>query len=236
MEDIVITSYKEQIKESSLKADAIKSAGFDIIIEELEKRQVKTSKIKDFFNSIEKSYTMDDLNKLTLGDLEEVVSDINDQVTRLLIAKVEIADAVVRKSKVVALSKSPDGKIKEKDNYILVGSNLAKEINNEGIASGLEICIRNYCSQKIYQANYREKMIEKEKELGIYDEEERSINRGLINEKITESNKSLDPKQKLLFSIFNREIDDYRDITFEKAKENYHNEFNNRMKNLKEYK
>ena len=236
MEDIVITSYKEQIKESSLKADAIKSAGFDIIIEELEKRQVKTSKIKDFFNSIEKSYTMDDLNKLTLGDLEEVVSDINDQVTRLLIAKVEIADAVVRKSKVVALSKSPDGKIKEKDNYILVGSNLAKEINNEGIASGLEVCIRNYCSQKIYQANYREKMIEKEKELGIYDEEERSINRGLINEKITESNKSLDPKQKLLFSIFNREIDDYRDITFEKAKENYHNEFNNRMKNLKEYK
>ena len=167
MEDIVITSYKQQIKESSLKADAIKSGGFDIVIEELEKRQVKTSKIKDFFSKIVNSYTMDDLNKLTLDDLEEVISDINQQVTQLLIAKVEIADAVIRKSKLVALAKSPDGKVSEKDNYVLVGNNLAKEINNDGVASGLELCIRNYCSQKIYQANYREKMVEKEKELPV---------------------------------------------------------------------
>ena len=195
MEDIVITSYKEQIKESSFKADAIKSGGFDIVIEELEKRRVTTAKIKDFFNKIMNCYTMNDLDRLTLGDLEEVIEDINTQVTRLLISKAEIADSVVRKSKLVALAKSPDGKVKEKDNYVLVGTNLAKEINNEGIASGLELCIRNYCSQKIYQANYRQKMIEKEKELGIYDEEERNNNKSIINEKITKVNKKMTPKK-----------------------------------------
>lgn len=236
MEDIVITSYKQQIKESSLKADAIKSGGFDIVIEELEKKGVKTSNIKEFFKHIVESYTIDDLNKLTLGDLEEVIEDINNQVTRLLIAKVELADAVVRKSKIVALSKSPDGKVSEKDNYVLVGNNLAKEINNEGIASGLELCIRNYCSQKIYQANYRKKMIEKEKELGIYDEEERSNNREIINQKISDEVNNFDPKHKLLFSIFNKDIDDDESITFEKAKENYLSAFNNRIKNLQQYK
>lgn len=236
MEDIVITSYKQQIKESSLKADAIKSGGFDIVIEELEKRQVKTSRIKEFFNQIVESYTMDDLNKLTLNDLKEVVEDINQQVTKLLIAKVEIADVVVRKSKLVALAKSPDGKVGEKDNYVLVGNNLAKEINSEGVASGLELCIRNYCSQKIYQANYREKMIEKEKELGIYDEEERNTNKALINEKIDNNSSNLDPKHKLLFSIFNRDIEETENISFEKAKEAYQESFNDRMKNLNSFK
>lgn len=236
MEDIVITSYKQQIKESSLKADAIKSGGFDLVIEEIEKRGVKTSNIKNFFNKIVNSYTMDDLNKLTLGDLEEVIEDINKQVTRLLIAKVEIADTVVRKSKLVALSKSPNGKVGEKDNYVLVGSNLAKEINNEGIASGLELCIRNYCSQKIYQANYREKMIEKEKELGIYDEEERNNNREIINQKIDNETTRLDPKHKLLFSIFNKDIEEDESISFEKAKDNYRDAFNKRLQNLQQYK
>lgn len=236
MEDIVITSYKQQIKESSLKADAIKSGGFDIVIEELEKKGVKTSNIKNFFNKIVNSYTMDDLNKLTLGDLEEVIEDINTQVTRLLIAKVEIADTVVRKSKIVALSKSPDGKVSEKDNYVLVGSNLAKEINNEGVASGLELCIRNYCSQKIYQANYREKMIEKEKELGIYDEEERNNNREIINQKMSSDTINLDPKHRLLFSIFNKDIEEDESINFEKAKDNYRDAFNRRLQNLQEYK
>lgn len=236
MEDIVITSYKQQIKESSLKADAIKSGGFDIVIEELEKRGVKTSSIKQFFEKIVNSYTMDDLNKLTLGDLKDVIEDINTQVTRLLIAKVEIADTVVRKSKIVALAKSPDGKVDEKDNYVLVGSNLAKEINNEGVASGLELCIRNYCSQKIYQANYREKMIEKEKELGIYDEEERNNNREIINQKMSSEQTVLDPKHRLLFSIFNRDIEEDDSISFEKAKDNYRIAFNIRIQNLQEYK
>lgn len=238
MEDIVITSYKQQIKESSLKADAIKSAGFDIVIEELEKRQVKTAKIKEFFNKIVNSYTMSDLNTMTIDELEEVINDINQQVTRLLIAKVEIADSVVRKSRLVALSKSPDGKISEKDNYVLVGNNLAREINEEGIASGLNLCIRNYCSQKIYQADYREKMIEKQKELGIYNEEERNNNKMIINEKIDISGKSMSPKQKLLLSIFNKEIDDksYDTISFEKAKDEYLMSIKNRMTNLSEFK
>ena len=234
MEDIVITSYKQQIRESSLKADAIKSGGFDIVIEELEKRGAKTSNIKTFFNKIVNSYTMDDLNKLTLGDLEEVIEDINKQVTRLLIAKVEIADAVVRKSKLVALAKSPNGKLSDKDNYVLVGSNLAKEINNEGIAIGLELCIKNYCSQKIYQYNYREKMIEKQKELGVYDEEERNNNREIINQKMESETSNLDPKSKLLFSIFNKDIEEDESISFEKAKDNYRNAFNNRLQSLQE--
>ena len=41
MEDIVISSYKEQLKESALKAEAVKSAGFDIVIDELEKEILK---------------------------------------------------------------------------------------------------------------------------------------------------------------------------------------------------
>ena len=236
MEDIVITSYKQQIKESSLKADAIKSGGFDIVIDELEKRQVKTSDIKSFFNKIVESYTMSDLDKLTMDEFAKIIEDINQQVTRLLIAKVEVADAVIRKSRLVALSKSPDGKVHEKDNYILVGSNLAREINEEGIASGLELCIRNYCSQKIYQANYRDKMVEKEKELGIYDEEERNNNKAIINEKIDDKRTNLDPKHRLLFSIFNRDVNEEEQISFEKAKENYRNAFNNRINNLEEYK
>lgn len=236
MEDIVITSYKQQIKESSLKADAIKSGGFDIVIEELEKRQVKTTNIKNFFSKIVNSYTMSDLDKLTMDEFAELIDDINKQVTRLLIAKVEIADAVIRKSKLVALSKSPDGKVHEKDNYILVGTNLAREINEEGIASGLEICIRNYCSQKIYQANYREKMIQKEKELGVYDEEERNNSKAIINEKMDAKTTNLDPKHRLLFTIFNRDIEENDKISFEEAKENYLNAFNNRINNLQEYK
>lgn len=236
MEDIVITSYKQQIKESSLKADAIKSGGFDIVIEELEKRQVKTTNIKNFFSKIVNSYTMSDLDKLTMDEFAEIIDDINKQVTRLLIAKVEIADAVIRKSKLVALSKSPDGKVHEKDNYILVGTNLAREINEEGIASGLEICIRNYCSQKIYQANYREKMIQKEKELGVYDEEKRNNSKAIINEKMDAKTTNLDPKHRLLFTIFNRDVEENDKISFEEAKENYLNAFNNRINNLQEYK
>ena len=79
-------------------------------------------------------------------------------------------------------------------------------------------------------------MIEKEKELGIYDEEERNNNKSIINEKMSDINENLDTKHKLLFSIFNRDIEEDNNISFEKAKEEYHTAFNNRMKNLQEYK
>jgi hypothetical protein len=79
-------------------------------------------------------------------------------------------------------------------------------------------------------------MVEKEKELGIYDEEERNSNKALINEKMNEKANNLDPKHRLLFDIFNRDIEEDENISFEKAKDNYHNAFNIKMKNLGEYK
>ena len=235
MEDIVISSYKEQIKESLLKAEAVKEAGFDIVVEELEKRGVKTNELKSFFDKIVASHTMDDLNKLTLDDLISIIDDINTQVTHNLIAKVEIADALVRKSKLVALSKSPNGKVSDNDNYVKVGSNLALQINKEGIAAGIDVCIRNYCNQKIYQANYREKIIEKQKELGIYDEEAKNINRTMINEKIgISSNNRISPKDKLLKEIFKRDIRDDSSDDFNTVKQKYRDYINERMKHLKD--
>lgn len=241
MEDIVITSYKQQIKESELKADAVKSAGFDIVVEELENRNVKTSHLKEFFEKIVESNTIDDLNNLTMDEFNEIIKDINDQVTRSLIAKVEVADAVARKSKLVALSKSLDGKVKDDDNYVKVGSNLALEINNEGIAVGLDVCVRNYCNQKIYQANYREKMIEKQKELGIYDEEATNMNRSLINQKMDDidfsfENKYFDPKPELMKMIFGRDVVVDSNVDFATAKDNYRNMINVRMANRQENK
>ncbi|MBR4618311.1 MAG: hypothetical protein IKO49_03300 [Bacilli bacterium] len=234
MEDIVISSYRQQIKESALKAQAVKEAGFDIVIEELEKRGVKTSQIKDFFNQIVESHTMEDLNRLTLNTLIDIISDINQQVTRSLIAKVEIADALIRKSRLVALSKSPNGRVSDDDNYVKVGSNLASQINKDGIAMGLDLCIRNYCNQKIYQANYREKIVEKQKELGIYDEDAQIINKSIINQKISSTpNTNVDPKTRLLRQIFNKDVTVNDDLSFEEALEKYRNSVNERMKLLK---
>jgi len=50
IEDIVIKSYEEQIKQSILKSEAVKKAGFDIIIAELERRGVQTEEVVSFFN------------------------------------------------------------------------------------------------------------------------------------------------------------------------------------------
>lgn len=243
MEDIVITSYKQQIRESELKADAVKSAGFDIVIEELKNRGIKTEPLEKFFAKIVDAITIDDLNRLTMDEFAALIDDINKQVTRALIAKVEIADSLVRKSKLVALSKSVDGKVADDDNYVKVGSNLALEINKEGIAAGLDVCIRNYCNQKIYQANYREKMIQKQKENGTYVENDDIdlINQTLdgIDEKeeidFTKFGQA-DSKKKLLEDIFKREVVVDSDISFEEAKENYRNMVNVRMTKLQDLK
>lgn len=241
MEDIVITSYKQQIRESEFKADAVKSAGFDIVVDELKTRGVKTERLEKFFEQIVEAVTVDDLNKLTMDEFSEIVDDINKQVTRALIAKAEIADALVRKSKLVALSKSVDGKVSDNDNYVKVGSNLAMQINKEGIAAGIDVCIRNYCNQKIYQSNYREKMIQKQKENGTYVE---NNDKDLINQQLdsydeeidfTKFNK-VDSKKELLNQIFNREVDVNSDIDFETAKENYRNMVNERMTRLGDLK
>ncbi len=238
MEDIVITSYKQQIKESTLKAEAVKAAGFDIVIEELKNRGVKTGHVEQFFDKIMNSHTIEELDNLTMDEFSEIIDDINAQVTRSLIAKVEIAEALVRKSKLVALSKSPNGKVAENDNYVKVGTNLAAVINKDGIANGLEICIRNYCTQKIYQANYRNKIIEKEKELGIYNEEEHMQTRMKLNEKMSDSsNNKISPKERLLKEIFGRSIEEVDDdISFDTAKEKYRLMINERMKHLQDLK
>lgn len=238
MEDIVISSYKQQIKESSLKAEAVKAAGFDIVVEELDKRGIKTETLKSYFNRISNANTKEELNALTLNELLDITNDINNQITRALIAKAEIADALVRKSKIVALAKSPNGKVAEDDNYIKVGSNLATEINKEGIAEGLNTCIKNYCIQKIYQANYREKMIEKQKELGIYDENQKEENKRKINERMStnDSITQLTPKKRLMKEIFKKDILDLEDTPFETAKINYQNALNERMRHLQDMK
>lgn len=241
MEDIVVTSYKQQIRESEFKADAVKSAGFDIVVEELKNRGIKTERLETFFNQIVDAVTIDDLNKLTMDEFSEIVEDINTQVTRALVAKAEIADSIVRKSKLVALSKSIDGKVKSDDIYVKVGSNLAMELNKQGIASGLEVCIRNYCNQKIYQANYRAKMIEKQKANGTYVEDNE---KDLINQTFDDVEEEIDftkfgnsdPKKKLLEDIFKREVDIEASVTFEEAKENYRNMVNERMAKLQEMK
>jgi len=240
MEDIVITSYKQQIRESEFKADAVKSAGFDIVVEELKSRGVKTERLEKFFEQIVDAITVDDLNKLTMDEFSEIVEDINKQVTRALIAKAEIADSLVRKSKLVALSKSIDGKVEDNDNYVKVGSNLALEINKEGIAAGIDVCIRNYCNQKIYQANYREKMIQKQKENGTYVEDDE---KNLINQQLDDFEEQdeeidftkfsdQDSKRVLLEKIFKREVNVESEIDFETAKENYRNMVNERMTKL----
>ena len=242
MEDIVITSYKQQIRESELKADAVKSAGFDIVIEELKSRGIKTEPLESFFAQIVDAVTIDDLNRLTMDEFAELIDDINKQVTRALIAKVEVADSLVRKSKLVALSKSIDGKVAPDDNYAKVGSNLALEINKEGIAAGLDVCIRNYCNQKIYQANYREKMIQKQKENGTYVEND---DKDLINQTLDSIEDEeidftkfgqADPKKKLLEDIFKKDVVVESDISFEEAKENYRNMVNERMTKLQDLK
>lgn len=234
MEDIVISSYKEQLKESALKAEAVKSAGFDIVIDELEKRNIKTTKLKEFFERLMNSNTKEELNRLTPRELSEITTDINNQITRALIVKAEIADALVRKSKIVALSKSPNGKIKDNDNYIRVGTALAEEITKFGIADGITTCITTYFKQKSYQAEYREKIIEKQKELGTYDAEQKEENRRKINARMeTEILTTKEsPKDKLLKEILKKENISDEDTDFDTAKEKYRQSVNERMQRL----
>ena len=219
MEDIVISSYKEQLKESALKAEAVKSAGFDIVIDELEKRNIKTTKLKEFFERLMNSNTKEELNRLTPRELSEITTDINNQITRALIVKAEIADALVRKSKIVALSKSPNGKIKDNDNYIRVGTALAEEITKFGIADGITTCITTYFKQKSYQAEYREKIIEKR----------RKINARMETEILTTKES---PKDKLLKEILKKENISDEDTDFDTAKEKYRQSVNERMQRL----
>lgn len=205
-EDIVISSYKEQIKQSILKANAVKIAGFDIIITELNRRNIDTTRIVAFFDRIANSTTKEEIDNMTVDELNKIIDDINMQITRALISPVEVAELLIRKSKSIALEKSPNGKIDENDNYVKVGVNLASEIHKHGIALGLNICIKNFCIQKLYQAEYREKVREKEQELGIVSEDNSKTDHFIAPKNINTK------KSKTMKEIFGKDlIDDLDD-------------------------
>ncbi len=229
MDDIVVKSYKEQIKQSVLKSEAVKKAGFDIIISELKRRGVQTEQIVSFFDKIKNSTKKEELDQLTIDELNLIIDDINIQVTKSLISPVEVADILVQKSRLIAQNESPNGKILDSDPYIKVGVNLASEVNKHGIADGLSVCVKNYCIQKLYQANYREQLILKEKELGIEIEDQKfSVNK---------SRKKINlRKSQTMNDIFKREIEDDHMITFQDAKDRYLKALGIKVSRLNEYK
>lgn len=230
VEDIVVNSYKEQIKQSILKSEAVKIAGFDIIVDEIKKRGVHTEQLVAFFEKIKESTTKEQLNQLTMDELNAIVRDINMQVTKALISPVEIADVLIQKSRIIAKEKSPNGKITDLDPYLKVGANLASEINKHGIANGLSVCVKNYCIQKLYQASYREELKEKEKELGIVDDDTFSSSSSMIEKKKDTR------KVKTMKELFGREVEEIPTITFMEAKNDYLKQLSMKISKLEEYK
>ncbi len=230
MGDIVINSYKEQIKETTFKARAIEVAGFNIIVETLKKRGINTGKSEDFFQKIKSCITKEDLDKLTIGELNEITIDINNQVTRELIAPIDISDSLIRESRLIAQKMSINGKVTDDDKFVKVGSNLASEVNKHGISYGLNIAIRNYCLQKMYLILYNSKVIEREKELGIINTKKEKV-------KTTTSNtvKNISKKEMFLSNIIkNSNINS--EISFLDAKKNYSSSLINIINNLNSYK
>lgn len=229
IEDIVVKSYKEQIKQSILKSDAVKKAGFDIIIAELNRRNIKTEELVSFFDKIRDAKTKEELDSLTIDELNTIIEDINIQVTKALVSPPEIADVLIRKSRFIAQELSPNGKVNDSDNYIKVGTNLASEVNKHGIAVGLNICVKNYCIQKLYQASYREQLREREKKLGIESDVDTHPRKAPVKKKDTR-------KTKTMVDIFNKEVDDYNNITFKDAKNNYLKNLSLKVSELEQYK
>lgn len=229
IEDIVIKSYEEQIKQSILKSEAVKKAGFDIIIAELERRGVQTEEVVSFFNKIRNSKNKEELDSLTIEELNMIVDNINMQVTKALISPLEISEILIRKSRIIAQEMSPNGKVNDTDNYVKVGANLASEIGKHGIAVGISICVKNYCIQRMYQINYREQLNIRKKKLGIEVEESSSVKKVPVKKKDTR-------KVKTMVEIFGREIADYNDMTFNDAKINYFRELSMKVNKLDQYK
>ncbi len=229
MEDIVVKSYKEQIKQSILKLEAVQKAGFDLVVSELERRGVQVGDLVSFFNRIKRSTTKEELDQLTIDELNVIIDDIGMQVTKALISPSEIANVLVSKSRVIAKEKSPNGKVMDSDHYIKVGANLASEVNKHGIAVGISVCIKNYCIQKLYQASYREQLKLKELELGIEGEEEKSFS------KIIKPRDSR--KDQTMKDIFGKEIDDHNpSFTFIMAKNQYLQSLSRKIEKINEYK
>ena len=218
VEDLVVGSYKEQIRESLLKAKAIEIAGFSVMTEELKKRGINTDRAVNFFNKIKASTHKTDLDRLTVDELDEVINDINMQVTRALISPIEISDTLIRKSRIIAREMSINSIVKDDDKFVKVGVNLASEVTKHGIAKGLNTCIKNYCIQKLYQFTYKEKIDERVKKVGIPEEhvEEKKVEKNIPTRKKLNSG-----KDKTMNEIFKKDIEDTSKSSFEAIKNNY---------------
>lgn len=241
MEDVVVESYKRQIKECNVNADTLKVGGFDIIVKYLDDHGVDTSRLKSFFKQIELSKTLDDINMLTMDELLSIIDDINHQVTRELISQVELGDYILRRTNFVAHEKSLTGEVKRDNRYLVIGTNLSSVVMKSGIAEAIKICIKQYCNQKIYQANYREKLVEREKQLGIFKDEDEEFKRKEeikkkfeeeVRRKLGESTTEvLNQSDDILYEIFGHSISfDVRD--FNLVKDEYYDYFNNRLSNI----
>lgn len=236
MEDVVVESYKRQIKESILKSEIIKTGGFDIIVDYLEQHGVDTSRLKTFFLKIKKSRTLDDLNQLTMDELLDIVDDINRQVTHELISQAEVGDYLLRKSNVIAHEKSINGVVDKNNRFLVIGNNLSEVVMRHGVAEGIKLCIKNYCNQKIYQANYRERLKEKEIELGIYQDEanilekKREIKKRFNDEVSSKILDSTDSKKSLLMTeLFGHDVSS--NSSFSDSSRIYFVKFNEKLNN-----
>lgn len=242
MEDIVVESYKRQIKECNVKANAIKVGGLDILVKYLDDHSVDTTRLKSFFKQIQNSETLDDLNQLTMDELLSITDDINSQVTRQLVSQAEIGDFILRRSNIIAHEKSLSGNVEKDNRYLVVGTNLAEVIMKSGIAEGIKLCIKQYCNQKLYKANYRMKLVEKEKKLGIYQDDndilkkKQDIKRRFdmeVKSKLSENNDNYinDEKNKVLEGIFGHKVQFYVG-EFEDAKKDYYIKLNERLEEI----
>ena len=146
-----------------------------------------------------------------------------------MVSSVEVAGHLLRRSRVIALEKSPNGKIGKDDKYIKVATNLANEIQQHGISHGIDICIRNFCVQKMYQITYKEKIKERKIKLGIYEEEKS------IASKKNSFSSSL-KVNKVLKEIFKTNHVSSSDKSFDEIKVDYFNSINNKVSNLSQYK
>ena len=218
VEDLVVGSYKEQIRESLLKAKAIDIAGFSVMIEELKKRGINTDRVVNFFSKIKASTYKADLDRLTVDELDEVIDDINMQVTRALISPIEISDTLIRSSRIIAREMSINSVVTDDDKFVKVGVNLASEVTKHGIAKGLNTCIKNYCIQRLYQFTYKEKIEERVGKTGIKEEktEEKKIENN-----IPVREKSNVGKNKTMNEIFQRDIENENKSSFDVVKNNY---------------
>ncbi len=231
-EDLVIKSYREQINESILKADAVEKAGFNVIIDSLNRKNINTKDVVNYFNRIKSASSMEELDKLTIGELNKITEALNKEITEALISPVEISEKLIREGARIAKEESPTGKVENNDKYMMIGNNLGAQVNEHGIAFGVNQAIRNYCTQKIYQIEYGKKIKEKEEELGLEAKEkkETTSTSGISHDANFNSK-----KEKFLSGILNTTPISSED-SFEVIKENYIKHLSDTISNLESYK